>query len=217
MIPLLASLVLSDAAEIRAATVVRESVAAYRRLSSYFDRGSVTEYTTSGGRREAAWPRTEFSTWYTRPGKIRLQAREVDRGRPQSSWVLWPAGSEYRLWSSLAGVQTCTVSSVPSRVSDFVETVLSQVDPRLAGVDPLLPLVQGRYVGSSQVDGATCDVVRGETDRMADVTLWIDQRTRLIRQIRMPRGDRSEIVVCLRPLPNPQFAPGTFAFKPPKP
>jgi hypothetical protein len=205
----------------KAAQVVSESVAAYRRLRTYFDHGTVAEYVVRGGRREAAWPRTEIRTWYQRPTRLRLQASDIDRGRPAASCVLWPGRGEYRLWSSLSGVQsgrlTDTLAAAPTRVGEFVETVLSQVDSRAAGTDPLLPLVDGTYVGVQRIDGYPCDVVEGESDRFADVTLWIDQRSRLIRQVRTSTDEgRRETLVSLRPLANPVFAPGTFEFVPPK-
>lgn len=206
----------------RAAQVVSESVRAYRQLRSYFDRGTVAEYVLAGGRREAAWPRTEVQTWYQRPSRLRIQAFDVDRGRRAGSFVLWPADrGAYRLWSTWGGVQrgrlTDTLSAAPTRVGEFVETVLSQVDPQAAGTDPLLPLVDGRYVGVQKVDGWACDVVQGECERFADVTLWIDQKSRLIRQVRTAtEGGKRELVVSLKPLANPKFAPGTFSFVPPK-
>lgn len=208
--------------DVRAAQVVSESVRAYRRLRSYFDRGTVAEYVVSGGRREAAWPRTEIQTWYQRPSRLRIQAFDIDRGRRANSFVLWPsAGGSYRLWSTWGGVQrgrlTDTLSSAPTRVGEFVDTILSQVDSRAAGTDPLLPLVDGRYVGVQKLDGRACDVVQGESERFADVTLWIDQKTHLLRQVRTAtEGGRREMVVSLKPLANPTFAPGTFEFVPPK-
>lgn len=206
----------------RAAQVVSESVRAYRGLRSYFDRGTVAEFVVNGGRREAAWPRTEIQTWYQRPSRLRLQAYDMDRGRKAGSFVLWPAkGGNYRLWSSWSGVQrgrlADTLSSAPTRVGEFVETVLSQVDSRAAGTDPLLPLVDGRYLGVQRIDGRPCDVVQGESERFADVTLWIDQKSHLLRQVRTStEGGRRELVVSLKPLANPTFAPGTFEFSPPK-
>ncbi|MGV3617285.1 MAG: hypothetical protein ACO1SV_18310 [Fimbriimonas sp.] len=204
----------------RASQVVAESVAAYRRLKSYFDRGTVAEYVTARGRREAAWPRTEFQTWYERPARLRLQAFEIDRGRRQGTCVLWPSRGSYRLWSTWGGVQSGrlaeTLAATPARVGEFVETVLCQVDAKASGIDPLLPLVDGQYLGVQKVDGWPCDVVRGESDRIADVTLWIDQRSRLLRQVRTPVEGGRELIVSLKPLANPTFAPGTFDFVPPK-
>ena len=222
MLIALVSLATTQLPDAKATQVVAESVTAYRNLRSYFDRGVVSEYVKKHGRREAAWPRTEFSTWYERPGRLRLQASDIDRGRRQGSCVVWPAGGgKYRLWSTWSGVQnhplTDALARAPARVGEFVETVFSQVDPRAAGTDPLLPLVDGRFVGVQRLDGRPCDVIEGESDRFSNVTLWIDQRTHLIRQVRTTsESGRRETVVSLKPLPNPKFAPGTFDFIPPR-
>jgi cytochrome c biogenesis protein CcmG, thiol:disulfide interchange protein DsbE len=167
------------------ADVLARMTAAYRGLTSYADRGSITDrITNASGTRAFS---STFRTAFVRPDKLRFEYDNL--GDANHAYVIWTADGRARtfwyLKPSLVHEDSDLADALESAAS--VSSTTSYVVPQLLRPDLLdggsvadleSPLIAGVEV----IQGRACIHVRGALQGRA-TDLWIDRASYLLRKI----------------------------------
>ena len=178
-------------------STIEMSVRTYRRLHTYQDAAFVRlQYTLDGKRLE---DRAPLSVAWNDQGHLGLRVYSVEAGPSAGRWRL-------RLQDAQATVPDQVLSrSIPARV-DFPwllsdPLVAERLSAGLAGFPPQLDLLLAEqpfkglvddsaalsFGQPEMIDGRPCLVIRVQRGP-ADFTLWIDEKSLLVRRLKLPRS-----------------------------
>lgn len=175
--------------EPKPAEIVAKSKAAFQECKSYTDTGFVTAwlYMDSGSSREDY----VFSTAMKRDEAFRFEF-----GMPgvlQSKFVVWEDKTEAFIWNGMRQEKSRQKSAASgvAQAAGISHGLLTCVPPLLIenegirGVFDLTDLDRGK---DAYMNGQPCFVLSGKT-RSATKTIWVDQKTYLIRSIEENSND----------------------------
>lgn len=212
--------------------ILRHVHATYAGLASYTDRGVVvSEYGTATA---PAIDRFVFVTAFERsPRHFLFDFRKAQGDR----YVIWGDPSAFHTWWKTTAVTTDypNPNNVPAlNLSDFPTTgsatkIPALLYPKAPIVGALANFVDPLLEGTEQIDGHRCYRIVGRTsDRYGQtgketnlrrLTLWIDARSMLIRQVREERegpvNGMSRVTTTFDPIANARVDEHRFQFTPP--
>jgi outer membrane lipoprotein-sorting protein len=175
-------------ADLTAQDVLDRMAAAYAGCKSYIDSGDVTTvFDVPGGKQTEVKP---FTTAFVRPDQFRFEFT-MKGGGPARHFVVWRKGKDLQIWwdlnlgddqrkafrkslnSALAGAGFSDGSS------DTIPTLLL---PKEVEGRRLTDLKEAKRIKDDKIDKVECFRIEG---KYADtpMTLWIDQKTFLVRRI----------------------------------
>lgn len=206
-----------------AADLMNKMAAAYKDAKSYRDQGKVvTVYKGS----VAPTSTKPFSTLFVRPSQFRFEFSDKFPTGQSSRMVIWTDAAPTkakRWWSIQPGVTDETLdlaiasaTGVSSGAAHMVPTLLLPDD--LTG-STLAKAPNPKLLGDEDVDGSPCHKLQVDDVRGGPITIWIDQKTFLLRKIfqvmKLPSVS-AESTTTYKPELNPQIKPDEFKFDPPK-
>lgn len=185
-----------SAAELSPNDIVKKSEAAYATIKSYV--GTTKVHLTAD---RTGIPHESFSTakvTYLRPGKVRIEGRTSSQaagkgGHPftivsdgQRTWHSWPLHNN-GAFKEVKGVERAGMGGVAQGAAETMAVALMKSDgEQVGGSDPFIsPRLSGaKMEGMEKIDGVDCYKLVSKSTTLEDVTLWIDAKTFLIRQMR---------------------------------
>jgi outer membrane lipoprotein-sorting protein len=189
--------------ELKPAEIVSQPKAAYRECKTYRDTGFLTAwlFTDSGSSREDY----VFSTVMQKDGAFRFEFGVP--GIPKSAYVVWENNSEAFVWHGLRQEKSRLASGASglAQASGISHGLSTSVPPLLIGnevvrgVFDLTDLVRGK---DGYMNGQPCFELTGKSPGDT-TTIWIDQKTYLIRSIEENSSDgESKTVITYFPQIN---------------
>lgn len=128
-----------------------------------------------------------FATAFVRPDRFRFEFKAMGSGGG-SRFIVWQDGNDVKTWWDLkpgvVKVESLGLALAgPTGVSGgSAHTIPALLLPREVGGRRLTDITEPKRVDDAKIDNADCFVVDGQFgDR--PMTLWIDKRTFLVRQI----------------------------------
>jgi outer membrane lipoprotein-sorting protein len=225
----LAAIACAQSASIQARQVlsvdqlIDATLASYTKAGSYRDTGvALTLEHEKGKWREAA--RIEFTTTFKRPSSLLMELHEKSPGHEERS-LLWSDGKSHRWWSSF---------DKKTRNEDSLELALVALSGNSSGVSETVPALLMPYddvkpvfgtmrrlklLPPEAVDGELCHRLEGAVEEGTTLTVWIDQRTYMIRQIleeNVVEGERWQTLIVFKPLLNAPVEAADLRFAPPR-
>jgi outer membrane lipoprotein-sorting protein len=214
--------------------ILERTRATYAALATYADSGIVTvEY---GSAAAPSGDRHTFATYFERaPRQFLFDFHKAGGDR----FVIWGDPGAFHTWWKATAVTTDypNPNNVPAiNLSDFQTSGSATKIPTL--LYPKAPLLgalshfaDAELDGTEQIGGHTCYRLLGHTSDLYGqtgkqvnprrLTLWIDTRSSLIRQVREEArarpGEISRTTTTFDPIANPKLDAGRFRFTPPQP
>ncbi len=182
----------ADVVELSASDLIKKSDAAYAAVKTYVGTTTMRTKTDTGD------PKLEqvstAKVTFMRPGKVRIEGKigGLAQGRP---FAIVSDGK--KTWKSFAIHGTAAFSEVPSLqlagasvlslgVAEGIPAVLMKSDGAPpSGHDPFLVArtSAATLAGHETIDGADCYKLVAKNPQLGDVTLWIDSKSFLLRQM----------------------------------
>lgn len=195
LMPVLAGAV--SAAELGPNDVVKKSEAAYAALKSYVGTTRVQMTADITGIAHESFSSAKVT--FVRPGKVRIegttssQAAVGNAGHAftivsdgQTTWHSWPL-RDNGAFKEVKGVESAGMGGVAQGAAETMAVALLKSDGgRTGGSDPfIVPRLAGaKLEGREKIGGDDCYKLVSKSATLEDVTLWIDAKTFLIRQMR---------------------------------
>jgi len=170
-----------------ATPIVAAMAAAYIHATSYVDKGRVRKTFIQGqDRRLVVKP---FTTAFVRSDKFRFEFR-TDNDDPKQAYVIWSDGVRtVTRWYIRPGLEVKrdldhAVAGATGVSSGSAHTVPRLLLPDVVSGFALTELTDLRLAGSEALDGHMCwKIIGRHPDAKTDTTLWIDQRSHLLRRM----------------------------------
>ena len=228
---------------VRAEDVLARTRAAYEKLTSYADSGTVLDESTG------FTDRSTFRTFFTRePNNLFIEFRGVaseykigNRVPLTTHVVLWMQNGELETWSSASqshdtypraeGQQVNAVKSAAHFTAGISVLVPSHLYGKSAGLASAIHAAEAVEAdGFETVNGRKCyrlvGVERwrypsGQETSVRAITIWIDAETYLVHKVFQdtpkgyPRNEISRRTTTIKHRINPALAPALFRFKVP--
>jgi hypothetical protein len=225
--------------------VLARSIALYPKLNSYADTGTVVVDTTGGN-----WERYKFKTYFRKSADysdiyfdfqgVNWKSGELVVAMPQTHRVLWMTNGElqsfdreskvHESFSRESGRQPGVLQGAGSKTRGSSILIFSLIFAKANLPGTILQIQQSSDAGFETVNGHRCHKVvgmagayypSGQITNVRPVTVWIDEKTLLVRKVfedspkGYPPGSYSRVTFTLEPQANPTLDDSRFQFQVP--
>jgi len=135
---------------------------------------------------------------FMRPGKVRIEGRTASRdpsgkdGHPfalvsdgKTTWKSWAIQNK-GAFAEVKNVSSAGMGGVAQGAAEGIPAALMKSDGAwVGGSDPFIVprLSEAKLAGHEQIDGADCYKLVAKNPKLGDVTMWIDSKSFLLRQM----------------------------------
>ena len=207
---------------LNAQDVLDRMAKAYAGCQSYRDSGVVKSVFVRG-----EGNRTEeisFTTAFIRPDRFRFEYKQKGRGIQELHHIVWSKGKEvHEWWSIKPGVEEpkslgLALAGATGVSGGSAHTVPALLLPKEVRGRRLTQIAEAKRVEDAKLDMVDCFRVEGKFDE-SPMTLWIDQRSFLVRRIDAQKkfdDFRVEETTTYDPAINEEIPKKSLEFDPPK-
>jgi hypothetical protein len=189
----------ADVAEMSASDIIKKSEAAYAAVKTYVGTTTVRTKTDAGVMK---WDQVSTAkVTFIRPGKVRIEGKSgafkgsqpyaiISDGK--TTWKSW-AGQNNGAFSEVQNVGMAGMGGVAQGAAEGIPAALMKSD---GGKDPLAfawmagsnpfsvtRLSEAKLVGHEKIEDADCYKLVVKHPKLGDVTMWIDSKSFLLRQM----------------------------------
>ena len=168
--------------------ILDNMVHVYAGCKSYTDSGSVKAVFTSPSGNFTI--ERNFTTAFVRPDRFRFECREKNSSSRDSRYIVWLKGKEVQMWRDTppAGVRkmdslTTALAQTSGPSGGSASSIPALLFPDRVGGFRLSNLSELKRIEDTAFDGSICFRLFGRFSTESAMTLWIDNRTFLLRRI----------------------------------
>jgi len=182
--------------ELSGSDILKKSEAAYAAVKTYVGTTIVQGKSEIGGTKVEQTSSAKVT--FMRPGKVRIEGQTASQGTSfkgghpftivsdgKKTWSAWPL-QHNGAFVEVSSVSGAGKGSVAQGAAELMASALMKSDGAwTGGSDPfIVPRLEGSKVeGHEAIDAADCFKLISKHAELGDVTLWIDSKTFLLRQI----------------------------------
>ena len=183
-------------AELSGSDIIKKCEAAYAAVKTYVGTTIVRGKSEIGGTKLEQTSSAKVT--FMRPGKIRIEGRTAGReasfkdGHPftivsdgKKTWKSWPLQNN-GAFVEVRDVSSAGMAGVAQGAAELIAAALMKSDGAwTGGSDPFIVSrsAGAKLEGHEEIDGADCFKLVSQHSELGDVTLWVDSKTFLLRQI----------------------------------
>jgi outer membrane lipoprotein-sorting protein len=185
----------AEVEEISAGELIKKSEAAYAEVKTYVGTTTVRTKSERGGTKSDLVSKAKIS--FMRPGKVRIDGRTAsldlsgNGGNPftivsdgNKTWKHW-APQTSTVFQEVKNVPMAGMSGVTIGAEVIPAALMKSDGAWVGGFDPFIVprLSETKLAGHEKIDGADCYMLVAKNPKHGNVTLWIDSKYFLLRQM----------------------------------